>query len=150
MGRRFFRHGELHLVILVLLSGRALHGYELMRELAGLFGPAYRPSPGSVYPAVKALAQEGLIVPGSDGERTRYSATESGRQAVTARRTELTRLEERTGVRLGTDVELERSLDRFTARVRALAGRVDASRLSREIDAATDELDDLDPRSTKD
>jgi DNA-binding PadR family transcriptional regulator len=31
-----------------------------MSELARLFGPAYRPSPGGVYPAVKSLVVQGL------------------------------------------------------------------------------------------
>ncbi|EUA73856.1 hypothetical protein I540_0264 [Mycobacteroides abscessus subsp. bolletii 1513] len=37
---RFFRHGELPLVLLALLAQRPMHGYELMSELSRLFGPA--------------------------------------------------------------------------------------------------------------
>jgi DNA-binding PadR family transcriptional regulator len=144
MARRFFRHGELHLVILVLLTGRPLHGYELMGELTRLFGPAYQPSPGSVYPAVKALAEEGLIAPEADGERTRYRATAVGERAVADRRDDLMRLEERTGVRLGGDDDLEHALDRFGARVRAVAGRVDPERVALILDDAARDIEDLD------
>jgi DNA-binding PadR family transcriptional regulator len=143
MGRRFFRHGELHLVILVLLSGRALHGYELMGELGHHFGPAYRASPGSVYPAVKALTAEGLLAPEQDGDRTRYRTTRAGEEAVAARRDELVRLEERTGTRLGTADQLERSLERLAARVRAVGGRVDPDRVAHLLDEVADEIEQL-------
>ena len=33
MGKRFFRHGELHLVLLALLSRRPMHGYDLMKDV---------------------------------------------------------------------------------------------------------------------
>jgi DNA-binding PadR family transcriptional regulator len=150
MSRRFFRYGELHLVILVLLSERALHGYELMGELARLFGPEYRPSPGSVYPAVKALTEEGLLARERDDGKARYRATAQGAQAVEARRDELVALEERTGVRLDpAEDQLERSLTRFVSRVRALAGRVDPDRAARVIDRAAEQIEDLDPHPTK-
>jgi DNA-binding PadR family transcriptional regulator len=150
MSKRFFRYGELHLVILVLLSERALHGYELMGELARLFGPAYRPSPGSVYPAIKALTEEGLLSQESSDGKVRYRATAQGAQAVDVRRDELVALEERTGVRLDpADDRLERSLTRFVSRVRALAGRVDPDRAARLIDDAAEQIEDLDPHPTK-
>ena len=150
MSKRFFRYGELHLVILVVLSERALHGYELMGELARLFGPAYRPSPGSVYPAVKALAMEGLLARETGDGTARYRTTAQGTQAVEARRDELVALEQRTGVRLDpTDDRLERSLKHFVTRVQALSGRVDPDRAARVIDHAAEQIEDLDPHPTK-
>ena len=68
--RRFFRSGELHLVLLALLGSRPQHGYELLSELAARFGPAYQPSPGSVYPALSALEAEGLLLAEDDGGGT--------------------------------------------------------------------------------
>jgi DNA-binding PadR family transcriptional regulator len=150
MSKRFFRYGELHLVILVLLSERALHGYELMGELSRLFGPAYQPSPGSVYPAVKALTEEGLLSGESADGKVRYRTTAQGAQAVDLRRDELMALEERTGVRLDpADDRLERSLTRFVSRVRALAGRVDPDHAARVIDDAAEQIEHLDPHPTK-
>lgn len=150
MGMRFFRHGELHLVVLVLLSERALHGYELMGELARLFGPAYRPSPGSVYPAVKALAAEGLIVAAGDDDPTRYRTTATGEDALAARRDDLLTLEERTGVQLGDADVLDRALQRFGSRVARLRGHVDPTHLAERLDAAAAELEALDPRPQED
>jgi DNA-binding PadR family transcriptional regulator len=147
VAKRFFRHGELHLVILVLLSGRELNGYELMSELARLFGPAYRPSPGSVYPAMKALAGEDLIA--TDAHGSSYTATEAGRGAVEDRRAELALLEARTGVelsdRLGADDGVGRALDRLTSTVRAAVDRVDAAHLVRAVEDCAERVDRLQP-----
>src|SRR2546421_11662001 len=85
MSPRFFRHGELPLVLLALLDDRPMHGYELMSELARLFGPAYRPSPGTVYPAVEALEAEGLVDGETHDGRTTYRTTEAGAQAPAER-----------------------------------------------------------------
>lgn len=145
MGRRFFRHGELHLVLLVLLTDRALHGYELMGELERLFAPAYHPSPGSVYPAIKSLTEEGLLTREQVDGRARYRTTPTGEQAVADRRDELAHLEERTGVRLDPSDELERSLTRLVARVHAVAGRVEPGPAGRILDRAADQIEDLDP-----
>ena len=67
--RRFFRSGELHLVLLALLAARPQHGYELLAELDSRFGPRYRASPGSVYPALSALEAERLVDVRDDGDR---------------------------------------------------------------------------------
>jgi DNA-binding PadR family transcriptional regulator len=150
VGRRFFRHGELHLVLLVLLSERAQHGYELMSELTRLYGPAYRASPGSVYPAVKALHAEGLIVAEPGSEPTRYRTSTTGAQAVADRRDELQWLEERTGVRLGGADALEGALQRFFAPVRRVAGRVDPGEIARVLDDAATHIEDLDRRPVED
>lgn len=149
MGRRFFRHGELHLAILALLADDALHGYELMGELGRRFGPDYHPSPGSVYPAVKVLAQEGLLARASHGGRVRYRTTSTGHQALADRRDQLLHLEERTGVRLSPSDELERSLGRLVDRVRGLSSRADTRRAALVLDRATDQIADLDPHPMK-
>ncbi len=83
---RFFRHGELPLVLLAILAQRPMHGYELMSELSRLFSTGgYRPSPGTVYPAVDALAAEGLLTGHTHEGRTVYSASEEGEQALGSR-----------------------------------------------------------------
>jgi DNA-binding PadR family transcriptional regulator len=150
VGKRFFRHGELHLVILVLLTERSLHGYELMNELARLFGPAYHPSPGSVYPAVKSLAGEGLIAAEPGQEPTRYRTTQSGEQAVATRRDELSALELRTGVQLGDAEGVEDILQRFGARVRRLRGHIDPSCLDARLEALAVELEGHHPHLQED
>lgn len=143
MPRRFFRHGELPLVLLALLADRPMHAYEVMAELARLFGPAYRPSPGSVYPAVDALEAEGLIAAEDIGGRTTYALTDAGVEALERRAEMLAAVELRTGARLAPSDGLDPLLARFKARVRPLSGRVDPDAVAAVLERAAREIEDL-------
>src|SRR5947209_22224 len=144
MPTRFFRHGELPLVLLALLRERPMHGYQLMAELARLFAPAYRPSPGTVYPAVDALEAEGLIAGANHDSRTVYGLTDIGRRALEDRFEMLAEIELRTGARLSPDHSLEPLIARFRARVVPLSGRIDAEAVAAVLDRAADEIESLD------
>ena len=141
--RRFFRSGELPLVLLALLARRPQHGYDLMGELERLFGPAYRPSPGSIYPALSALEAEALVEATADGDRRTYALTTLGREALQARAGLLAEIEGRTGARLTGSGTLQPAIDRFVARVRELAGDIDIEALEQLLDEAADGAADL-------
>ena len=143
MSRRFFRHGELPLALLALLDARPMTAYELMGQLKRLFGPRYRPSPGSVYPAVDALEAEDLIRGEDRRGRTVYAVTEAGAEALHDRREALAALELRTGARVGRDDTLEPVFARFRARVVPLAGSVDPDEVAAVLDRAADEIESL-------
>ncbi|MGA9314924.1 MAG: PadR family transcriptional regulator [Solirubrobacteraceae bacterium] len=148
MPRRFFRHGELPLVLLALLAERPRHGYEIMAELKRLFGPRYRPSPGSVYPAIEALGAEGLIDGQTHDGKTTYRVTAAGEQAIEARRDTLASLEVRTGARFGDADSIEPLLDRFRARLVPLSGRVDPQAIAAVLQRAAADIESLDGLST--
>jgi DNA-binding PadR family transcriptional regulator len=141
MSRRFFRHGELPLVVLALLAERPMHGYELMSELSRLFGPRYRASPGSVYPALEALEAERLLSGQADSGRTTYRATADGAEALEARADDLAALEFRTGVCLRGDESLDAALARFRARLSPLSGRVDLAVVDSILERAATEIE---------
>lgn len=143
MGKRFFRHGELHLVVLGLLRLRPMHGYELMSELERLFGPAYRASAGSVYPAVESLEVEGLIEGRHQDGRRVYRLTRAGRAAVGQRAPALAAVEVRTGVRLSPIDGTDATLARFASRARAVAGYVDPDEFRRRLDNWAEQLEQL-------
>jgi DNA-binding PadR family transcriptional regulator len=143
MPRRFFRHGELPLVVLALLARRPMHGYELMGELSRLFGPAYRPSPGTVYPAVDALASEGLLIGDPQHGRTVFRTTEDGDRALVTRSDVLAEVELRTGARLGRGDSLQKVLARFAARLAPLSDHVDPATVQVVLDRAADEIEGL-------
>jgi DNA-binding PadR family transcriptional regulator len=140
--RRFFRSGELHLVLLALLGERPQHGYELMSELGARFGPAYRPSPGSIYPALTALEAEGLVAATDDGDRRVYRVTPAGLRAVEELRPLLGEIESRTGARFGGP-SLEPALARFTARVRDAAPVVDPAAVEAVLEEAAVRIERL-------
>ncbi len=82
-GSRRSRRGDVRAAILALLAERPMHGYEMIQEISERSGQFWRPSPGSVYPTLQLLADEGLIASteGSGGKR-RYELTEEGRAAA--------------------------------------------------------------------
>jgi len=77
------RRGDLRLSVLYLLAERPMHGYELMSEVTERTGGVWQPSPGSVYPTLSLLEDEGLITAESgDGSRRTFALTEAGRAAA--------------------------------------------------------------------
>ena len=55
------RRGDVRAGILALLKEQPRNGYQIMQELAQRSGGLWRPSPGSVYPALQQLEDEGLV-----------------------------------------------------------------------------------------
>jgi len=121
----------------------------VMSELARLFGPRYRPSPGSVYPAVEALEAEGLLAGEARNGRTNYQATSAGAEALAERADDLAALEVRTGVRVRRSQSLEPTLARFKARLAPLSGRVDADAVAAILERAAAEIEGLDGLTTE-
>ncbi len=71
--------------VLALLAERPMHGYEMIQELESRTGGIWRPSPGSVYPTLQLLEDEGLIAAENEGGRKRFALTDAGRaEAETA------------------------------------------------------------------
>jgi DNA-binding PadR family transcriptional regulator len=71
--------------VLALLLERPMHGYEMIQELESRTGGIWRPSPGSIYPTLQLLEDEGLIQAETSGGRKAYTLTEAGRaEAETA------------------------------------------------------------------
>jgi DNA-binding PadR family transcriptional regulator len=74
------RKGDVRSAILDLLAeGGQWNGYQLIQEIAGRTSGVWRPSAGSVYPALQQLEDEGLIAPEGEGRRRMYTLTDAGR-----------------------------------------------------------------------
>ena len=73
------RRGDVRASILALLKDRPMHGYEMIQEIAERSGGAWKPSPGSVYPTLQLLEDEGLITNASEGGKKLFSLTDAGR-----------------------------------------------------------------------
>ncbi|RSS92540.1 PadR family transcriptional regulator [Streptomyces sp. WAC02707] len=76
------RPGDVRASILALLKDRPMHGYEMIQEIAERSGGAWKPSPGSVYPTLQLLEDEGLIASESEGGKKLFALTEAGRAAA--------------------------------------------------------------------
>ncbi|UDY23289.1 PadR family transcriptional regulator [Nocardioides sp. Kera G14] len=75
-GRR--RRGDIRPLLLAGLIEGPAYGYELMKRLEEKAEGRWRPSPGSVYPMLQQLEDEGLISSTEDGGRKTFVLTESG------------------------------------------------------------------------
>ena len=76
--------GAVRDALLVVLAERPMHGYELITELEARSSGRWRPSPGSIYPALTRLEEAGLLVAEERDERKVFSLTARGREARAA------------------------------------------------------------------
>src|SRR5213592_4463064 len=84
--RQWFEAGDMKYVILKLLRDKPRHGYEVMKELEERMHGCYSPSPGTVYPTLQWLEDEGLVTARDvDGKKV-YEVTDAGRKFLQARR----------------------------------------------------------------
>src|SRR5262245_37256230 len=85
-GGRRAKRGDVRTALLTMLADRPMHGYDLIRELENRSGGAWRPSPGSIYPTLQMLEEEGLIAgEDQDGKRV-FTLTDPGRLELDERR----------------------------------------------------------------
>jgi DNA-binding PadR family transcriptional regulator len=78
--RQWFESGDMKYVILQLLQEKPRHGYEVMKELEQRMHGCYTPSPGTVYPTLQWLEDEGLVTARDVEGKKVYEVTEAGRQ----------------------------------------------------------------------
>jgi len=88
-----FGHGRLRLYLLKLLDEAPRHGYEVIRLLQDRFMGVYAPSPGTIYPRLARLEEEGLLAHDEVDGRKIYRITDKGREEINRRLDELEDLE---------------------------------------------------------
>jgi DNA-binding PadR family transcriptional regulator len=88
-GRSRARRGDVRLVLLSLLSTEPANGYGLIRAIAERTEGRWRPSPGSVYPTLQQLVDEGLVEGSGEGRGDVYTLTDAGRSYVAEHAAEL-------------------------------------------------------------
>ena len=87
-GRRTPR-GDVRSAVLALIAEQPRHGYEIIQEIGERTGGAWRPSPGSIYPTVSQLEDEGLVRTEKVEGRRVIHLTEAGTRHVEEHRAEL-------------------------------------------------------------
>jgi DNA-binding PadR family transcriptional regulator len=83
------RRGDVRAAMLVLLDEQSHTGYSLIEEIERRSNGAWRPSPGSVYPTLQQLEDEGLVRPEEGDGRTPFTLTDAGKSYVEENREEL-------------------------------------------------------------
>jgi len=79
------RRGDIRSAALLLLAEEPRNGYQIMQEVEERSGGVWSPSPGSVYPALQQLEDEGLIRATEVDGRKLFELTDAGREQVQAR-----------------------------------------------------------------
>jgi DNA-binding PadR family transcriptional regulator len=85
------RRGDVRAAILDLLGeGQPWNGYQIIQEIAARTEGVWRPSAGSVYPALQQLEDEALVqVQAGEDRRRMFTLTDEGRAYVTEHADEL-------------------------------------------------------------
>ncbi len=81
-GPRRRAKGDVRIAIIAILSApetASLNGYAIMKAIGEQTEGGWTPSPGSVYPTLQQLVDEGLVTATGDGRSTEYSLTDDGR-----------------------------------------------------------------------
>ncbi len=81
------KKGDVRSAVLRLLHEQPMHGYHIMHEIETRSNGAWKPSPGSVYPTLQLLADEGLIESNDSAGRRTYSLTTTGAEIAAAEST---------------------------------------------------------------
>ncbi|MEM9039523.1 MAG: PadR family transcriptional regulator [Actinomycetota bacterium] len=89
-GRHRARRGAVVEAVLLLLDERPMHGYELITELDDRSEGRWRPSAGTMYPALQRMEHRGLIAADEVDGKKQFSLTDDGRERLEAFRTERT------------------------------------------------------------
>ena len=79
------RRGDVRLGMLLLLAEEPRNGYQLMQTIQERSGGQWKPSPGSMYPTLSQLEDEGLINSAEVEGARRFEITDAGRESLTER-----------------------------------------------------------------
>ncbi|HEY4266557.1 MAG TPA: PadR family transcriptional regulator [Galbitalea sp.] len=137
VGARMGR-GDVRAAVLALLAEKPMHGYQIIHEIEERSNGSWKPSPGSVYPTLQLLADEGAIDAQESNGRKTYSLTEAGKVEADAAADRSAPWESqggKEGLRTGALPKAGINLAQATAQV-ARSGSAD------QVKQAVDVLDD--------
>src|SRR3989304_5052439 len=77
--------GDFKVLVLRILRERPMHGYEITQTLGERSHGFYRPNPGAVYPALRALLRKGYVAKAGGERRKTYRITPAGRRFLRSR-----------------------------------------------------------------
>lgn len=102
--------GDVRTAVLAVLAEQPMHGYQIIQEITERTDGAWIPSPGSVYPTISQLADEGLVCTEKAGGRTVAQLTEQGQTYAGEHRSELDAMWQTNGTAADDEVGELRSV----------------------------------------
>jgi len=149
--RQWFESGDMKYVILKLLQDKPRHGYEVMKELEDRMHGCYSPSPGTVYPTLQWLEDEGLVTGRVAGGKKIYEITDAGRTFLQEHRDVVDDIFDRVRdavehVAGGSMVEVNRAVGRVVKAAYRAGWKVDEAarkRVAEVLARAAEEIEGL-------
>lgn len=90
---RWMQRGDARIIVLKVLDGRPMHGYEVIKEISEMFGGMYAPSAGMVYPTLQWLEDESLVNSSQEeGGKKIYRINDAGKKFLANGQQALNRL----------------------------------------------------------
>ena len=84
--------GDVRSAVIALLAEQPMHGYQIIQEIGQRSGGSWKPSPGSVYPTLQQLEDEGLVRAQEQDGRRVYRLTDEGQKMAGERAEEFANL----------------------------------------------------------
>jgi DNA-binding PadR family transcriptional regulator len=137
-GRRRMRRGDVRAALLVLLDEEPRNGYGLMQELEHRTDGVWRPSPGSVYPALAQLEDEGLVRAVESEGRKLFELTDAGRAHVADNRDELGKPWEAVNEEVGESTFDRKLLGQVAAAAMQVVQTGDEAQIARAAEILTE------------
>jgi DNA-binding PadR family transcriptional regulator len=81
--------GDFKILVLSVLQQRPMHGYEITKVIQEQSHGFYRPSAGSIYPALQALLRKGMVKVSSEERRKIYQITPAGKRLIQDKHAEI-------------------------------------------------------------
>ncbi|WP_399552162.1 PadR family transcriptional regulator [uncultured Rhodococcus sp.] len=131
------RRGDVRAAILLLIAEEPMHGYELIQQIVERSGGVWKPSPGSIYPALSQLEDEGLVIIEKVAGRKTAMLTEEGVAYVEEHRADLGAPWDDVRLSVG---EPEQDLRELIGQLMGAAGQVAAVGTPAQVKAAADVL----------
>lgn len=131
------RRGDVRAAILLLVAEEPMHGYELIQQIVERSGGVWKPSPGSIYPALSQLEDEGLVIIEKVAGRKTAKLTADGIAYVEEHRADLGAPWDDVRLSVG---EPEQDLRELIGQLMGAAGQVAAVGTAAQVKAAADIL----------
>lgn len=123
--------------ILLLLEERPMHGYELIQQIAEKSNGTWKPSPGSIYPALSQLEDEGLVLIDKVAGRKTAALTDEGRTHTENHRVDLGSPWDDVAESVGVDA---RDLRALIGQLMGAAGQVAGVGTPKQVEQAAEIL----------
>ncbi|MFQ5703795.1 MAG: helix-turn-helix transcriptional regulator [Gemmatimonadales bacterium] len=151
--RHWFEAGDMKYVILKLLNDKPMHGYEVMKELEQHMRGCYKPSPGTIYPTLQWLEDEGLVRCDEVEGKKVYAITDEGRRFLAEHKSTVDEIFDRVDEMLDGFLsdpmpELTKRIGKLVTRAYKLSwklrdDRVKQDEIVRILDQANDAIETL-------